>query len=69
MKTRLFNLFKNSEVVIFFFFFVKQNCEVDLVRFESMRRSCTSLHPLSASTPEASIWLFPKQMPGPSPSP
>jgi len=39
------------------------------VRYGSMCQSSTSLCPLSASTPEASVWPSPRQMPGPSPSP
>ena len=29
----------------------------------------SQLHPLSADTPGASVWPFPRQMPGPPPSP
>ena len=39
------------------------------VRCGSMRQSSGSLRPLSTSTPGASIWPSPRQMPGPSPSP
>ena len=39
------------------------------VRNGSMCRSSTSLHPLSAGTPGASIWPSPRQMPSLSPSP
>ena len=34
-----------------------------------MYHSSASLRPLSAGTPGTSVWPFPKQMPGPSPSP
>ena len=39
------------------------------VKYGSMRQSSTSLRPLSAGTPGASVWPSPRQMPGPSPSP
>jgi len=39
------------------------------VRYGSVHRGNASLHPLSTDTPGASMWPFPRKMPGPSPSP